>query len=97
MRATLSPTLELSHEIGAQEFATREVTALMERAALVPYEAPIVDLGAREVVQDEFGPLVLVAFALVVVATVAVVAMVTDSSCDFGFSFGPVDIYASVN
>jgi hypothetical protein len=76
----LSPTLELPFD----------AVELPLDAALVPYEAPWVDLSTREVEEDEFGFVVAGVICVAIIATVAVVAMVTDHPMEAHVDFGPL-------
>lgn len=84
MLATLSPTLELPFD--AVELPTN--------AALVPYEAPWVDLAARDVEQDEFPGLIAV---VAIVAVVAVVAIVAGAHMESNVSMGPLHWDVTIN
>lgn len=84
MQATLSPTLELPFD----------AVELPLNAALVPYEAPWVDLSAREVEEDEFPAVVAI---VAIVAVVAVVAIVTGTHMESQCHMGPFGWSLEIN
>ena len=98
MLTTVSPTV-IEREFLDMSWPTdhSRAVATLPRHEARGYEPPQIDLGAREIEADEFGPFALIPAVIAVVAVVAVVAMVTDTHFQSEISIGPVGWSFEIN